>query len=91
MLEIVPGLGIWPSVVVTVLWIGAITYAFNFLDNMDGISAGVAAVCTLAFLITTLSVGQWFVSGALALLLGSTLGFLCYKLPPATICMERQA
>jgi UDP-GlcNAc:undecaprenyl-phosphate GlcNAc-1-phosphate transferase len=81
------GLGKWPSVVITVLWIGAITNAFNFLDNMDGLSAGVAAVCTLAFLITTLSVGQWFVAGALALLLGSTLGFLCYNFPPATIFM----
>jgi UDP-GlcNAc:undecaprenyl-phosphate GlcNAc-1-phosphate transferase len=37
------GAGRWPSVIVTVLWIVAITNAFNFLDNMDGLSAGVAA------------------------------------------------
>jgi len=55
-------LGIWPSVLVTVLWITAITNAFNFLDNMDGLSAGVAAVATTAFLITTLLIGQWFVA-----------------------------
>jgi UDP-GlcNAc:undecaprenyl-phosphate GlcNAc-1-phosphate transferase len=81
------GLGRWPSVVVTVLWIGAITNAFNFLDNMDGLSAGVAAVCTVAFMVTTLSVGQWFVAGTLALVLGAVLGFLCYNFPPATIFM----
>jgi UDP-GlcNAc:undecaprenyl-phosphate GlcNAc-1-phosphate transferase len=81
------GLGRWPSVVVTVLWIAGITNAFNFLDNMDGLSAGVAAVCTTAFLIAALSIQQWFVSAALALLLGSLLGFLCFNFAPASIFM----
>ena len=81
------GLGRSPSIIVTVLWIGAITNAFNFLDNMDGLSAGVAAVCTTAFLITALSIGQWFVAGSLALLLGSLLGFLVWNFPPAKIFM----
>jgi UDP-GlcNAc:undecaprenyl-phosphate/decaprenyl-phosphate GlcNAc-1-phosphate transferase len=81
------GLGILPSVVITVLWIGAITNAFNFLDNMDGLSAGVAAVCTAAFLITALLIGQWFVAAMLALLLGALLGFLCFNFPPASIFM----
>ena len=52
---------------VSILWITAITNAFNFLDNMDGLSAGIAAVCTTSFLITALSIGQWFVAAALAL------------------------
>jgi UDP-GlcNAc:undecaprenyl-phosphate/decaprenyl-phosphate GlcNAc-1-phosphate transferase len=75
------------SFIVTVLWIGGITNAFNFLDNMDGLSAGVAAVCTTAFLITALSIQQWFVSATLALLLGSLIGFLCHNFPPAKIFM----
>ena len=81
------GLGPVPSVVVTVLWITAITNAFNFLDNMDGLSAGVAAVCTAAFLATALSIEQWFVAATLALLLGALLGFLCFNFPPASIFM----
>jgi UDP-GlcNAc:undecaprenyl-phosphate GlcNAc-1-phosphate transferase len=81
------GLGEVPSVIVTVLWIAAITNAFNFLDNMDGLSAGVAAVCTTAFLVTTLLIQQWFVAGSLALLLGSLLGFLVWNFPPAKIFM----
>ena len=81
------GAGRWPSVAVTVLWIGAITNAFNFLDNMDGLSAGVAAVCTTAFLVTALSIGQWFVAATLALLLGSLLGFLIWNFAPAKIFM----
>ena len=80
-------LGTVPSIILTVLWIAAVTNAFNFLDNMDGLSAGVAAVCTTAFLIATLSIQQWFVAASLALLLGSLLGFLCFNFAPASIFM----
>lgn len=75
------------SILLTILWIAAVTNAFNFLDNMDGLSAGVAAVCTTAFLVATLSIGQWFVAAGLALLLGSILGFLWHNFPPAKIFM----
>ncbi|HEX8521804.1 MAG TPA: MraY family glycosyltransferase, partial [Tepidisphaeraceae bacterium] len=80
-------LGYVPSVVLTVLWITAITNAFNFLDNMDGLSAGVAAVCTAAFLVTALVIQQWFVAATLAMLLGALLGFLYWNFPPAKIFM----
>jgi UDP-GlcNAc:undecaprenyl-phosphate GlcNAc-1-phosphate transferase len=76
-----------PSIILTVLWIGGITNAFNFLDNMDGLSAGIAAVCTTAFLVTAILIQQWFVAGMLAMLLGSLIGFLCFNFPPATIFM----
>jgi UDP-GlcNAc:undecaprenyl-phosphate GlcNAc-1-phosphate transferase len=80
-------LGTVPSIVLTILWIAAITNAFNFLDNMDGLSAGVAAVCTTAFLVTTILIGQWFVAATLACLLGAVLGFLIFNFPPAKIFM----
>jgi UDP-GlcNAc:undecaprenyl-phosphate GlcNAc-1-phosphate transferase len=54
---------------------------------MDGLSAGVAAVCTTAFLVTALSIGQWFVAGTLAIFLGSLLGFLVWNFAPARIFM----
>ena len=81
------GLGSLPSIILTVLWIGVITNAFNFLDNMDGLSAGIAAVCATAFLITALSIGQYFVSAMLAMLVGSLMGFLCFNFAPASIFM----
>lgn len=88
-LRILTALGPLPSALVTIIWITAITNAFNFLDNMDGLSAGVAAVCTSAFLVTTLTIHppQLFVAAALALLLGALLGFLCFNFAPATIFM----
>jgi UDP-GlcNAc:undecaprenyl-phosphate GlcNAc-1-phosphate transferase len=75
------------SVAVSVLWITAVTNAFNFLDNMDGLSAGIAAVCTVSFLITTLLIEQWFVAASLAMLLGVLVGFLCFNFAPASIFM----
>jgi UDP-GlcNAc:undecaprenyl-phosphate GlcNAc-1-phosphate transferase len=86
-LRALTALGYVPSVVVTVLWIVAITNAFNFLDNMDGLSAGIAGVCAIAFLVTTVMIGQWFVAGMLALLVGALAGFLCFNFPPASIFM----
>jgi UDP-GlcNAc:undecaprenyl-phosphate GlcNAc-1-phosphate transferase len=86
-LRALDALGTIPSVILTVLWITAICNAFNFLDNMDGLSAGIAAVCSIAFLITALSIGQWFVAAGLALLLGALLGFLCFNFNPASIFM----
>ena len=61
-LRVLTALGPIASTTFTILWITAIANAFNFLDNMDGLSAGVAAVCTAAFLVATLSIGQWFVA-----------------------------
>jgi len=75
------------SVAVTVLWFAAITNAFNFLDNMDGLSAGVATICAALLLACALLSGQWFVAGVLALLIGALLGFLAFNFPPASIFM----
>jgi UDP-GlcNAc:undecaprenyl-phosphate GlcNAc-1-phosphate transferase len=73
--------GSWASVMVTVLWIVVITNAMNFMDNMDGLSAGVAAVASSFFLAATLVHGQWFVAACLSLLIGSLLGFLRFNFP----------
>ena len=75
------------SIIVTILWIVAITNAFNFLDNMDGLSAGVAAICAAALLGAAASIGQLFVTGWLCVILGALLGFLPYNFPPAKVFM----
>lgn len=82
--------GPWLSYVLTVLWIVAVTNAFNFLDNMDGLSAGVAVIASAFFLVAALvnPTPQWFIAACLALLVGALLGFLFFNFPwrgPATI------
>lgn len=80
-------LGFFPSALVSILWIVALTNAFNFLDNMDGLSAGVAFICALSFLIAAIFNGQLFIAALLLVFMGAVLGFLCFNFPPASIFM----
>lgn len=75
------------SSILTIIWMIVIINAFNFLDNMDGLSAGVAAICAAALLGASAGVGQVFVSAWLCLMLGAVLGFLPFNFPPAKIFM----
>ncbi|MCA9281695.1 MAG: undecaprenyl/decaprenyl-phosphate alpha-N-acetylglucosaminyl 1-phosphate transferase [Phycisphaeraceae bacterium] len=69
------------SYILTVLWFVVVTNAMNFMDNMDGLCAGVASVCALCFMIGAWMNEQWFIATALALLLGACLGFLVFNIP----------
>lgn len=79
--------GAWLSVVVTAVWIVAVTNALNLIDNMDGACAGVAAVAGSCFFAAAAVSEQWFVAATLALLVGSCVGFLVWNRPPAKIFM----
>jgi len=75
------------SVVATVLWIVLITNAFNFLDNMDGLSAGVAAIGAAIFAIAAMLAGQVFVPVLAWIMVGALVGFLLFNFSPASIFM----
>ncbi|GAH66428.1 unnamed protein product, partial [marine sediment metagenome] len=75
------------SSMLTVLWLVTIINAFNFLDNMDGLSAGVGAICAAALLGASAAMGQVFISAWLILLLGALAGFLPYNFAPASSFM----
>lgn len=75
------------SAAVTIVWIVAIVNAFNLLDNMDGLCAGVALVASSVFLGISTFRGQYFISVMLLVFAGSLLGFLRYNFNPATIFM----
>ncbi len=75
------------SIGVTVFWIVLITNAFNFLDNMDGLSAGVAAIAAGIFAIASMGAGQVFVPVMAWVVVGGLLGFLVFNFSPATIFM----
>lgn len=77
----------WVGGTLTVLWIVFITNAFNLLDNMDGLSAGVALVASGLFCLIALQGEQVLVAGALAVLTGALLGFLRYNFAPARLFM----
>lgn len=75
------------SIAVTVLWIVLITNAFNFLDNMDGLSAGVATIAAAIFAVTAMNAGQIFVPVMALVVVGGLSGFLVFNFSPATIFM----
>lgn len=75
------------SIAVTVLWIVLITNAFNFLDNMDGLSAGVGAVVMVVFSLAALRAGQVFVPVMGFTVAGALAGFLVFNFAPARIFM----
>jgi UDP-GlcNAc:undecaprenyl-phosphate/decaprenyl-phosphate GlcNAc-1-phosphate transferase len=75
----------------SILWIVGITNAFNLLDNMDGLSAGIAFIAALfTFLLHLSSPGGVSLAAVLlmtASYLGALLGFLVYNFNPASIFM----
>jgi len=75
----------WMNTVVTVLWIFGITNAFNLLDNLDGLAAGVAFVASAVLLINAWSLGEFFISLILVAFMGTLLGFLCFNFNPARV------
>jgi UDP-GlcNAc:undecaprenyl-phosphate GlcNAc-1-phosphate transferase len=75
------------AIPVTFLWIVGLTNSFNLLDNMDGLSAGTAALCALALFIFSWSVGDTQIAMVSILLAGTCIGFLFYNFNPATIFM----
>ena len=68
-------------------WIVLIVNAFNFLDNMDGASAGIAAIASAILLTAAAFNGQVFVGGLTIIFIGTLLGFLMFNFPPASIFM----
>lgn len=77
----------WSDVVITVLWVVGITNAFNLLDNMDGLSAGVAAIASISFFTIALMHGQYLVAALAVAVAGCALGFLRHNFHPAKIYM----
>ncbi|MCL5962368.1 MAG: undecaprenyl/decaprenyl-phosphate alpha-N-acetylglucosaminyl 1-phosphate transferase [Chloroflexi bacterium] len=75
------------NAVVTVIWIVGITNAFNLLDNMDGLSGGVAAIASAFFFLLAAMNGQYLVAVLAAATAGACSGFLYYNLRPAHIFM----
>jgi UDP-GlcNAc:undecaprenyl-phosphate GlcNAc-1-phosphate transferase len=77
----------WLNILVTMLWVVGITNSFNLLDNMDGLSSGVALIAATFFTLTASLSDQSYVAALSAAVLGASLGFLIYNFNPASIFM----
>jgi UDP-GlcNAc:undecaprenyl-phosphate GlcNAc-1-phosphate transferase len=72
------------SYAITILWILTVTNAFNFIDNMNGLCAGLGSIAAMSFALTAAIHGQYLVAGIAFLSCGAMLGFLPFNFPRAT-------
>ncbi|MFQ5694166.1 MAG: MraY family glycosyltransferase, partial [Nitrospinota bacterium] len=75
------------SIPLTVLWIVGITNAFNLIDNMDGLSAGIAVIASGILFAYSIRNNEVFIALVCLALAGGALGFLFYNFNPARIFM----
>jgi UDP-GlcNAc:undecaprenyl-phosphate GlcNAc-1-phosphate transferase len=73
------------EVMLTAFWIIGVTNALNFLDGMDGLATGLAAISTASFLFIGIQTHQTDFGFITSALLGSCLGFLVFNFKPASI------
>ena len=77
----------WLSIPLSVLWFTLLINAFNLLDNMDGLAAGIGALVAGFCVFHAVLAQQWVVVSLGLILCGVCLGFLLYNFPPAKIYM----
>lgn len=69
----------------TIIWVLAITNAFNLIDGLDGLAAGSALFSTMVVFVVALLSGSSLVALMTIALAGAILGFLRFNFNPATI------
>jgi UDP-GlcNAc:undecaprenyl-phosphate GlcNAc-1-phosphate transferase len=75
----------WLSVPLTLLWFVGMSNAFNLIDGMDGLAAGVGLFSTTTLFIACVINERWEIAIVAAALGGALLGFLRYNFNPASI------
>lgn len=75
------------SLALTLFWLVGITNAFNIIDIMDGLAAGIAFIASLSFFLIAFSIEKTEVVFLTVILAGSILGFLKFNFKPASIFM----
>ena len=69
------------SYAITILWLLTVINAFNFMDNMNGLCAGLGAIGALLFAIIAAANGEYLVALTGFLMCGALLGFSAVEFP----------
>jgi UDP-GlcNAc:undecaprenyl-phosphate/decaprenyl-phosphate GlcNAc-1-phosphate transferase len=77
----------WVGVPLTLLWYVGMMNAINFLDGLDGLLTGVAAISSLFLFVIAVLHANPVVALVVAALTGAALGFLPYNFNPARIIL----
>jgi UDP-GlcNAc:undecaprenyl-phosphate GlcNAc-1-phosphate transferase len=71
------------SYAVTILWLLTVINAFNFMDNMNGLCAGLGAIGAFIFALIAAANGEYLVAITGFLMCGALVGFLPWNFPNA--------
>ncbi len=71
------------SYAITILWLLTVINAFNFMDNMNGLCAGVGAIGAFLFALLAAAQGEYLVALTGFLMCGALAGFLPWNFPHA--------
>lgn len=77
----------WVGYLLTILWVVVLINSFNFLDNMDGLVAGVGAIVAAVLAWISFGSEEWLMTAMFVALAGTLIGFLRHNFPPARIFM----
>lgn len=77
----------WIHIPITIIWIVGVTNAFNLIDGLDGLAAGIAFISCVTLMIVSLINGRLEAAFLTAVLSGAILGFIPYNFNPASIFM----
>jgi UDP-GlcNAc:undecaprenyl-phosphate/decaprenyl-phosphate GlcNAc-1-phosphate transferase len=78
---------LWIGVPLTLLWYVGMMNAINFLDGLDGLLTGVAAISSIFLFVIAVLHSNPVVALVVAALTGAALGFLPYNFNPARIIL----
>jgi UDP-GlcNAc:undecaprenyl-phosphate/decaprenyl-phosphate GlcNAc-1-phosphate transferase len=71
------------SYTITILWLLTVINAFNFMDNMNGLCAGLGAIGAFIFAFIAATDGEYLVAITGFLMCGALVGFLPWNFPNA--------
>ncbi len=73
------------AIPISLLWIVGLTNAFNLVDGLDGLSAGLALISSLSLAAVSFLVGRYGMASASIVLSGALIGFLPFNIYPARV------
>ena len=78
-------LPLWLGMLIAILWFFLVINSINWFDGMDGLAGGVSSIAILFLALLSFKVGQYDTTQGVIILLGITVAFLLFNLPPAKL------
>ena len=75
------------SIVITIFWVVGLVNALNWIDGLDSLAIGVSSIVFIFLYIIFFQNNEFELYSITLIILGSSIGFLFFNLPPAKILM----